>query len=219
MASMELRQEIIATACNFKPSGLSVGKTGNISARCDEGFIITPTGLPYEELVPDDLVICNLSGEVISGKWVLSSEWPFHAAIYKARNDVNAIVHSHSPYAAGLACSRKSIPAFNYTVVLLGGDSITCADYATFGTEQLAINVVNALVNKNACLLANHGQVTVADTIVNAYKFAHLVEDLAKQYCISLQCGGPVLLDAAEMKVIIEKTHDMVENILTNKVA
>lgn len=205
MATIRLRKEIIARACDFKADGLSVGKSGNISVRCDEGLLITPTGFAYEKLGPLDLSHCSFDGEILEGKWAPSSEWPFHAAIYQAREDVQAIVHCHSPYAAALACVRKPIPAFHYMVAVAGGHSIECADYATFGSVELSENALAALGERRACLLANHGQIAVGASVAEAYELAQEVEALACQYLLSLQVGKPVLLDAAEMDVNLEK--------------
>ena len=205
MSSIELREEIISTVLDFNSSGLSVGTSGNISVRCGEHFLITPSGVAYETLSADDIVLCDLEGNVISGNLKPSSEWPFHAAIYKGREDAKAIVHAHPPYSTGLACNRKPIPAFNYMVAIAGGNSIRCAEYATIGTEQLGQNIVEALVERSACLIANHGMVAIGDSVSSAYKLAHEVENLAKQYCISLSCGEPVLINEAEMQIICEK--------------
>ncbi len=207
MDSLDVRQEIISTARDFYISGINAGTSGNLSARHEDGFLITPTGVQYNDLKPEDIVYCNSNGKVLSGELIPSSEWPFHAAIYASRSDVNAIVHVHSPYATGLACIRKPIPAFHYMVAVAGGDSIPCADYATFGTDELSKNVVDALSGRKACLLANHGMVTVGDSIASAYKLAHEVEALAKRYCISLQFGNPVLLSESEMETIKVKYH------------
>ena len=205
MNSTELQQEIITTVCDFNVSGISVGTSGNLSARYEDGFLITPTGVAYNDLRPEDIVMCDLYGGVLSGALLPSSEWPFHAAIYSQREEVNAIVHVHSPYATALACNRKPIPAFHYMVAVAGGDQIPCAEYATFGTDELSNNVVSVLSGYKACLLANHGMVAVGHTVASAYKLAHEVELLAKQYCMSLQFGEPVLLDDAEMQINVEK--------------
>jgi len=207
MDSLNVRQEIISTACDFNVSGISTGTSGNLSVRHENGFLITPTGLAYNDLKPEDIILCDPKGKVILGRLIPSSEWPFHVAIYAARNDVNAIVHVHSPYATGLACTRKPIPAFHYMVAIAGGNSIPCSEYATFGSDELAKNVVAALTGRTACLLANHGMVAVGDSIATAYKLAQEVEALAKRYCISLQFGNPVLLDDKEMETNIEKFH------------
>ena len=199
------RTEIIATARQFNKSGLSFGRSGNISTRTPDGFLITPSGIGYNEMTIESINEMDLDGTVIAGKLKPSSEWYLHRAIYVARNDINAIVHVHSPYATGIACTRKPIPAFHYMVTLLGGDTIPCADYASFGTEELAANAVAALKSNMACLLANHGQVAVGENIAVAFRYAGEVENLAHQYCISLLAGGPVLLDSEEMKLNIEK--------------
>ncbi|MEQ8288640.1 MAG: class II aldolase/adducin family protein [Gammaproteobacteria bacterium] len=205
MTSKELREDIIDHARDFEASGLSVGKSGNISARYEQGFVITPTGFAYADLQPDNLAFCNMDGSLIDGDWAPSSEWPFHAAIYQAREDINAIVHCHSTYATAIACNRKPIPAFHYMVATVGGNSIECADYATFGSVELSRNAVQALGNRKACLLANHGQVATGNTVAGAYQLAREVEALARQYCISLQFGEPVLLDDEEMARNVEK--------------
>ena len=205
MSSIALRQEIISTVSDFNNSGLSVGTSGNLSVRYDEHFLITPTGIAYEQLIPDDIVLCDLDGNVVAGNLKPSSEWPFHAAIYKERDDAQAIVHAHPPYATGLACTHKPIPAFNYMIAIAGGNSIRCADYATIGSQQLGQSIVEALVDRKACLMANHGIVALGDSISSAYQLAHEVENLAKQYCISLSCGEPVLINDNEMEIIIEK--------------
>lgn len=200
-----LRSEIIATVRQFNKIGLSFGRSGNVSTRTPEGFLITPSGVDYDNMTAESINELDAGGNVIDGNLKPSSEWHMHRAIYQARNDVNAIVHVHSPYATGIACTRRPIPAFHYMVTVLGGDGIDCAEYATFGTEELAINTVTALKNKMACLLANHGQIAVGENLASAFRNAGEVENLARQYCISLQAGGPVLLDAEEMKVNIEK--------------
>ena len=205
MNNAYLRSEIIAIVRQFNKSGLSFGRSGNVSTRTPAGFLITPSGIDYEDMTIESINEMDLDGKIIAGNLKPSSEWYMHRAIYKARNDVNAIVHVHSPYATGIACTRKPIPAFHYMVTVLGGDSIPCADYASFGTEKLATNAVAALKSNMACLLANHGQIAVGENLAVALRYAGEVENLAHQYCISLQAGGPVLLDTEEMKLNIEK--------------
>ena len=205
MDSSELRKQMIETAVEFNRSGLSVGNSGNLSARTSQGFLITPTGIPYLQLKEADIVEMDLQGNIVQGDLKPSSEWHFHRGIYLARKDVNAIVHVHSDYATGLACTRQDIPAFHYMVARAGGDSIRCAEYATFGTETLSQNAVEALHERNACLLANHGMIALGERIDAAYKLAEEIEDLAKQYCIGKQFGEIVLLDDDEMKINLEK--------------
>ena len=205
MQSDLTKQAIIDAAKDLNPSGLSSGKSGNISVRHGDGFPITPSAVAYEDLNTDDIVLCDQEGRVLNGDWQPSSEWPFHAAIYQQRCDINAIVHTHSCYATALACNRQSIPAFHYMVAVAGGKSIECAEYATSGTEILSNNVIIALGNRRACLMANHRQVAVGEALEQAYVLAHEVETLARQYTISLQIGKTVLLDDTEMDINLEK--------------
>jgi L-fuculose-phosphate aldolase len=205
MDNTALRSEIIATVSQFSKSGLNFGRSGNVSARTQKGFLITPSGIDYDDMAAKDINELDIKGNIITGSLIPSSEWLMHRAVYLARNDVNAIVHVHSPYATGIACTRKPIPPFHYMVTVLGGDCIPCADYATFGTEELAQSVVATLGKYMACLLANHGQIAVGVNLATAFRYAGEVENLAQQFCISLQAGGPVLLDESEMKVNIEK--------------
>ncbi|MFQ5659215.1 MAG: class II aldolase/adducin family protein [Gammaproteobacteria bacterium] len=205
MQNLELRKQLITTVQAFNTSGLSAGTSGNLSARIEGGFLITPTGITYATLKPDDIVGLDTQGRVTAGHKQPSSEWPFHRDLYNSRTDVCAIVHVHSPYATAIACTRKQIPAFHYMVAVAGGNSIRCAGYATFGTEKLSSNILEALQDRNACLLANHGLVAVAGDIGSAFKLAQDVEILAQQYCLSVQMGGPVILDEPEMQVNLAK--------------
>ncbi len=205
MNPSKLRKQIIETAIKFNTSGLSVGTSGNLSVRTPQGYLITPTGIPYHQLKEADIVEMNLKGKVIQGDLKPSSEWHFHQDIYLEREEVNAIVHVHSDFATGLACTRQDIPAFHYMVARAGGDSIRCAEYATFGTEALSKNAVTALQGRKACLLANHGMIALGEDIDAAYKLAEEVENIAKHYWISKQSGEPVLLNEKEMKTNLEK--------------
>lgn len=206
MSDLVLRREIIAAANAMSQSGLSPGKSGNVSARDDAGrVLITPTGVPYADLQPPHIVAIDVNGAVLSGSLLPSSEWHFHVAIYTARPEVGAIVHTHSLHATALACAHREIPAFHYMVAVAGGDSIRCAPYATFGTDALAEFAVAALAGRQACLLANHGQIALGATPAKALAMAHEVETLAGQYVAALQVGPPVLLDAEEMRRVLEK--------------
>ena len=202
---IQKRQELIDTVQKFSITGLGVGTSGNLSVRSDEGFIITPSGVPYSELETKLLVEMSDAGEVIKGDLLPSSEWRFHKDIYLSHEDANAIVHVHSPFATAVSCVRKDIPSFHYMIAVAGGDTIRCADYATFGTEELSQNAVKALKDRQACLLANHGMIALGKNISSAFKMAQEVEELAKQYYYSLQMGTPVILDSEEMRIILEK--------------
>lgn len=205
MNSSKLRKQIIETAIAFNTSGLSVGTSGNLSVRTSQGYLITPTGIHYHQLKEIDIVEMDMQGNIIQGDLKPSSEWHFHQGIYQAREEINAIVHVHSDYATGIACTRQDIPAFHYMVAKAGGDSIRCAEYATFGSEALSENAVKALQGRDACLLANHGMIVLGDDLNSAYKLAEEVENIAKHYWISKQSGEPVLLDEKEMKLNIKK--------------
>src|SRR3712207_4590354 len=180
------------------------GKSGNVSCRTPAGgFIITPSGLPYAETEPGDLVELAADGSVLSGNRRPSSEWRLHAAIYAARPEAAAVVHTHSPMATALSCSRESIPPFHYVIALAGGHDVRCAPYATFGTEALAANCVSALQGRRAALLANHGVVAFGASLAAAWALAEEVENLARQY-LALRAAGlaPVLLTAADMEEV-----------------
>ena len=205
VSATAMRAEIISIAQRMSSSGLSPGRSGNVSARIDGGMLITPTGMAYAEMRPADIVEVRIDGRVAPGQRVASSEWRVHLAIYKARDDVGAIVHTHSLNATALSCLHRGIPAFHYMVAEAGGDKIACAPYATYGTEELARHGVKALGARRACLLANHGAVAVAESLRKAYELAAEVETLAAQYARALQIGRPKLLTGREMARVIEK--------------
>lgn len=205
MNDLLIRQEIISVARKFNQAGLSVGTSGNVSVLRDKGILITPFGIPYQDLIPEDIVEMDTEGLIVAGNKQPSSEWQFHRDIYINRMDTNAVVHVHSPYATAIACTRQEIPAFHYMVAIAGGVSIRCAEYATFGMEQLSKNALNALKDRQACLLANHGMNTLGEDLDCAFKMAQEVEELARQYYLSKQIGGLVILDDAEMQINLEK--------------
>ncbi len=200
----ELRRLIIYTAQKMNALGINQGKSGNVSARTDEGFLITPTGIAYDEAKPEQIVATALDGS-FAGEVLPSSEWRFHADIYRAREDVDAIVHTHSAFATTLACLGKNIPAFHYMIAAAGGRNIRCAPYATFGTQELSDHAVAALDGRNACLLAQHGMIAVGATLEKALALAVEVESLARMYWQALQIGEPPVLDDVEMTIVLEK--------------
>jgi L-fuculose-phosphate aldolase len=199
-AEAAVREAILATALEMDRRGFAVSKSGNVSCRFGSGMLITPAAKPWLELKPQDMVLVSLAGEVATGG-LPSSEWRFHAAIYRARPEAQAIVHTHSPQASALSCARRPIPAFHYTVALAGGADIRCADYATFGTAELADNVISAIEGRRAVLLANHGVIAIGATPPAALALATEVESLAARYLALLAAGlEPVILDEAEMQ-------------------
>jgi len=202
--SAELRLEIIETARALPRLGLTKGTSGNVSARTKTGFLVTPSGTPYEDLTVDKIVAMDLEGQY-RGDVLPSSEWRMHLDFYRAKPSCGAVVHCHSPCATALSCHRKDIPAFHYMVALAGGDRIECADYASFGTRALSVAMIAALGDRNACLLANHGQIAGGPNLAKALSVAEGVEDLADQYLSALTLGEPVLLSAKEMIGILKK--------------
>ena len=200
-----LRQEIIDTALAISGEGLSPGTSGNVSARLDAGFLITPTGMAYDDLIPEDIVFIDGKGVVAGDARKPSSEWRFHLSAYGTRAEANAIVHTHSRFATALACARKRIPAFHYMVAVAGGNDIPLALYATFGTGELADAVASALKDRKACLMANHGQIACGDSLGAALGLACEVEVLAAQYVAALQIGEPYILDDDEMNRVLTR--------------
>ena len=200
-----LRKEIIATARAMSRSGLTPGRSGNVSCRFKGGMLITPSGKRYEETEPEDVVFVAADGSVPKGQSRPSTEWHFHLAAYGARPDRNAVVHTHSTHATVLACARKPIPAFHYMVAVAGGNDIPCVPYATFGTEELARHVAAGLKERDACLMANHGQIALGRSLSYALELAIEVEVLAEHYYKVLSIGESHVLDDAEMRKIVEK--------------
>jgi L-fuculose-phosphate aldolase len=198
-----LRADVLETAKRMSASGLSHGRSGNVSARWGDGMLITPSGAAYDALEPDDIVYVDAGGTPSGGK--PSSEWQFHQAAYQARPDAGAVVHCHSPNATALACAHRPIPAFHYMVAVAGGTDIPLAPYATFGTEELAAHVAEALRDRKACLLANHGQIAVGADLKAALELAGEVENLAAQYLDVLKLGEVHLLDDAQMAEVLAK--------------
>ena len=208
----ELRQKLIATARHMAASGLNRGTAGNLSVRADapgetgagHGFLITPSGMDYALLQPEDIVFMRLDG-TYSGQRKPSSEWRFHRDLYAARPETGAVLHAHSPFATSLACLRRDIPPFHYMIARFGGDSLRCASYATFGTQALSDAALAAMAGRRACLLANHGMLVFGRDLDQALSLGSELETLCEQYWRACQLGSPVLLDAAEMATVLEK--------------
>jgi L-fuculose-phosphate aldolase len=204
MTDLELRREIIATALAMNELRINRGKSGNVSARSSDGFLVTPSGLAYEATQPEDIVALTLEGEA-HGRRPPSSEWRFHRDIYAARHEVMGVVHAHPPFATALACLGRGIPAFHYMIAIAGGTDIRCAPYATFGTQELSDHALVALKERRACLLANHGMIAVGDSPTAALALGVEVEALAEQYWRALQIGEPNLLSEEEMRRVLDK--------------
>jgi L-fuculose-phosphate aldolase len=199
------RQAVVDTARAMNRRGLTPGRSGNVSCRWHAGMLITPSGLAYDAITAEDIVLVGPDGIPLSGSRKPSSEWRFHLAAYRARPDMHAVVHTHSLHAAVLACAHQSIPAFHYMVAVAGGTDIPCVPYATFGTEQLAAHVANGLAHRNACLMSNHGQIAIGATLAAALELAAEVEVLAEQYYKVLTIGKAHVLSDAEMANVLER--------------
>ena len=202
MSDRAKRQSIIDACLRMNSLGINQGTSGNISLRHDDGLLITPTGTPYETMQPEQIVFMKLDGSVATNQRP-SSEWRFHRDILKARPEVNAVVHAHPPYSTVLAIMGMAIPAVHYMIACAGGDTIRCAPYATFGTEELSQHAVAALEDRSACLLAHHGMIAVGPSLDRAMWLAVEVETLARQYHGCLQIGTPPLLPRAEIENVM----------------
>jgi L-fuculose-phosphate aldolase len=202
-----LRLQLIETARAMNRSGINQGTAGNLSARCDDGMLITPSGVPYDSLEAADIVRLDGQGRA-SGARKPSSEWRIHYDVYRGRPDAGAILHAHPVHCTALACLRREIPAFHYMVAVAGGDTVRCAPYATFGTQELSDHVQAALAGRKACLMANHGLLCVASEPAGALDLAVEIESLARAYLQCLAVGEPAILDAAEMERVLEKFRD-----------
>ena len=190
--------------CRLLDLGLSQGTSGNISVRVDGGFLVTPSGIPAEDLAPDDLVAMDFNGRY-EHPLAPSSEWRFHRDILAARPEIGAVVHAHPPYATGFAICGREIPAVHYMIAMAGGPTIRCAPYAPYGTQRLSDLALVALDGRSACLLANHGMIATGPTLAKALWLAVEVETLCRQYAIALQVGAPVVLSDAEVAETVER--------------
>lgn len=201
----ELRAAVIRGCRALISLGLTHGTSGNVSVRRDpSSLFISPTGMAYDALQPEDVPLVTLDGRWY-GRRLPSSEWRFHRDIMAARREVGAIVHAHSRHATALACTGRGIPAFHYMVAVAGGEDIRCAPYHTFGTQELSDAALTALEGRKACLLAHHGIIAVGADIAAALKLAGEVESLAAQYCTALALGEVGRLDATEMRRVVRK--------------
>ncbi|MDX2427721.1 MAG: L-fuculose-phosphate aldolase [Xanthomonadales bacterium] len=199
-----LRQQLIETALAMNASGLNQGTSGNLSARYEDGFLITPSGMDYAGLSAADIVWLDFDGRP-QGVRKPSSEWRFHAAIYQNRPEANAVLHAHPANCSALACLNKGIPAFHYMVAIAGGRDIRCADYATFGTPELSEAVIDALQDRKACLMAHHGLTCFEKDLPRALALAIEVEHLASVYCRILTIGDAEILTDDEMDKVLDK--------------
>ncbi len=205
----KLKLEVIKYSKKLNTTNLSTLRSGNISVRTKEkgidGFYITPSGMKYSSLKPKDIVFVSLKGIFDKKKSKPSSEWRFHQDIYVNKKDARAIVHAHSTCATAVSSHQKKIPAFHYMVAVAGGNDLKCTKYATFGSKQLSKNIIKALKNRTACLIANHGQVAYGDDLDKAFELAQEVENICHQYINALRIGIPKILSKKEINIVLGK--------------
>lgn len=196
-----LRRTIVDLCREMNRNGLNQGTSGNISVRLGDRMLITPTSTPYDDMTPEMIAAMPLAGD---GEWdgplAPSVEWRFHRDILRSRPDMNAVVHAHATFCTVIAITRRAIPACHYMVAAFGGNDVRCSGYARYGTAELSRLALDALRERTACLLANHGMIAMGETPEKAMWRAVELETLAKQYFHSLQLpGGPVILSDAEI--------------------
>ena len=203
-----LKTEIIKYSKMLNSKKLSALRSGNISARYKDGFLITPSGKKYSTLKNKDIVFVSLRGKYDKKNGLPSSEWKFHQDIYISKKDAKAIVHAHSTNATAVSTHKKRIPPFHYMVAMAGGNDIKCAKYATFGTRKLSRNILIALKDRKACLIANHGQIAFEENLSKAFELAEEVENISLQYITSLKLGEPKILSSQEMNKVLSKAKN-----------
>ena len=203
-----LRTEIIKYSRMLNSKKLSALRSGNISSRYKGGFLITPSGKKYSTLKNKDIVFVSLNGKFDKKKGLPSSEWKLHQDIYIKKKDAKAIVHAHSTNATAVSTHKRGVPPFHYMVAMAGGHDIKCAKYATFGTRELSKNILNALKDRKACLIANHGQIAFEKNLAKAFELAEEVENISLMYITSLKLGKPKILSLDEMKKVLSKAKN-----------
>lgn len=208
LTNLDLREQMIGVCLEMNRLGINQGTSGNASARVSGGFLITPSGVPYERIKPQDIVEMDFDGSY-DGPMRPSSEWRFHRDILKHRDDVDVVLHNHAVFATTLAVHHMDIPSFHYMIGVAGGNTIRCAPYATFGTQALSDHALAALQDRYACLLGQHGLITIAKTFEKALWLAVEVETLAKMYVHALSIGKPPVLSDEEMDRVRRQMQQM----------
>lgn len=202
------RRRMIDICRKMNASGINQGTSGNLSLRLDDKrFLITPSSLPYDTMKPEDIVEMDFDGTYEGPR--PSSEWRFHRDILAHRRDIDVVLHCHSVYATTLACHHREIPSFHYMTAVAGGKNIRCAPYATFGTQALSDVAIEALEGRLACLLGQHGQISLGKTLDKALWLATEVETTARLYVQALTLGDPPILSDEEMDRVMEQMERM----------
>ncbi len=207
MTELESRRSLLDVVMRLEEKGFNHGSSGNVSCRLGNDILITPTGGNSANLSPERLVRLDRNGEPV-GEGIPSSEWHMHLAIMAAYPHVHAVIHTHADACVALSCLAKPIPAFHYMIASFGGSDVPCAPYATFGTQALAIGAVDALRDRRACLLANHGMITIGASLQLAFDLTVKLETLSRQYIMARQAGDPVILSDDEMQRVLERYKD-----------
>jgi L-fuculose-phosphate aldolase len=204
MTQSQLRAALLRTSRRMVELGLNRGTAGNASVRCGSDILITPSALPVAEMSEQDMVLLDADGKVLQGRKP-SSEWRFHCDIFKARPEIGAVLHMHSTYATTIACLGKDVPAVHYHIAIAGGDTIRCTPYTIFGEQNLSDLALDALQDRKACLLGNHGMIALGKDLADALSVAQEVEYLCEIYWRTLQAGEPQILTAQQMHEVKQK--------------
>lgn len=209
MLMLKEREEIIKYGREMLRNGLTRGTGGNLSIyNHDLGYMaISPSSIPYEEMLVEEVVIMDLQGNIIDGEKTPSSEHEMHAIVYRERKEFSAMIHMHSTFAATLSCLRQPLVAVDYLVAFGGGKDVPCAEYATYGSLELAHNSIKAMEGRKAVLLANHGLNACGSTLKEAYAIAEEIEFCAELYIRAKAVGEPVILDEKEMDIMVKKFY------------
>lgn len=207
MLLQEERESIVEYGLKMISSGLTVGTGGNLSIfnREKNLLAISPSGIDYEDMNPSDVVVMTLEGDIIDGHLKPSSELDLHRIFYKKRDDIDSIIHTHSMFCTVLSTLRKDLPASNYYIALTGGNNVRCSEYATFGTEELALKAYEAMHERYACLLANHGAIAGSRTLKKSFQIAEELERQCEIYVRAMSIGKPYILDDSEVSILLDK--------------
>ena len=207
MSNKKKSTYLINTALQLQNMGLNHGATGNCSCRDGDTYLITPSGVKTENLSENKVVRMDFKGNIVDSISNLkpSSEWRFHQDIMSKRQEVGAVVHTHSVFASTVSLFGNELPPFHYMIAIAGGSSVRCAPYAMFGTQELSDNIIDALADRKACLIANHGLVSIGANLAEALQIAEEIEHLCQLYIEAKKLGEPNLLDQKQMLEVIER--------------
>lgn len=200
----QLRSALLVTSRRMVELGLNRGTAGNASVRCGNDILITPSALPVAEMSEQDIVLLAADGKILQGRKP-SSEWRFHCDVFNARPEIGAVLHMHSTFATTIACLGRDVPAVHYHIAIAGGDTIRCTPYSIFGEQNLSDLALEALTDRKACLLGNHGMIALGKDLVDALSVALEVEYLCEIYWRTLQVGEPNILSAQQMHEVKQK--------------